>query len=144
MTRINLHPLGVVLIAFLGFASPAHGQLLNPDFETGNFTNWQTSGNCAVMGTFGAGPNAIAPDSGSFQAVLLSQPGSTVAAPLETFLGLAPGAIAALDPVSFGGPTQGSAIKQTITVVAGSTLTIRYNGLPQKFCDTTPEVQALD
>src|ERR1043165_5543242 len=106
-----------VILTFLGI-SQAQGQLLNPGFETGNFTGWNTIGTTSVVGIYGAGPK-VTPASGSFQALIQTdKPGSVTPAALEAWLGITPGSILALDPAS-APVTQGSAIKQTITATAG-------------------------
>jgi subtilisin family serine protease len=98
--------------------------LNNGGFETGDFTGWTTIGITAIKtSSFGQGPTE-----GTFDALITngSLPGGgpdhTV---VEPFLGLAPNALATL----VSNVTNGSAIKQTISVSAGSTLTFDWNFL---------------
>jgi VPDSG-CTERM motif len=57
--------LALTALAALSVAYPARANLIsNPGFETGDFTDWTTSGGASVVGTF----LSVSPHSGSFQA----------------------------------------------------------------------------
>jgi hypothetical protein len=97
----------------------------NSSFETGNFTNWEAIGQTTVEGSdFG-----VSPTNGNHQAVLetLQDTTGVNGADLETFLGLSAGNL-----TSFGA-TEGSVIKQTITVNAGDSLSFDWNFLSDDF-----------
>ncbi len=96
-------------------------------FETGDFTGWTTIGQTSVAtATFGSGPTE-----GTFQALL--QTGGAVGIPasdtaLETFLGIAPGSLDAIDNVdSWTGATEGSAMQVTFTAQAGDVVSFDWN-----------------
>jgi hypothetical protein len=94
--------------------------LNNGGFETGDFTGWTTTGSTAIKtSTFGSGPTE-----GTYDALITNDTGPEHGA-VESFLGLAPNALTTL----VSNVTNGSAIKQTITVSAGSTLTFDWNFL---------------
>jgi len=58
--------LALTAVAALSVAYPASANLImNPGFETGDFTGWTASGDAGVFGTIGG----VAPHSGNFQAV---------------------------------------------------------------------------
>jgi subtilisin family serine protease len=107
--------------------------LPNGNFETGNFTNWETIGVANIeTSSFGSGPVE-----GTSQALLSNTIGAVSDANLETFLGLTPGS---LDGLGNGNATEGSALKRTITVSAGDQLTFDWNfltseGTPSSFND---------
>jgi hypothetical protein len=114
--------------------------LVNGGFESGDFTAWTTLGEARLeTGAYGSGPTE-----GTFQALLLTagpveEAGDTTggAVPvgaLETFLGLPPGS---LDSLSTSPVVEGSAIKRTVTVQAGTVLSFAWNFL-------TNEVTNLD
>jgi len=57
--------LALTAVAALSVAYPAKANLIiNPGFETGDFTGWTTAGDMTIEGTI----NGIAPHSGNFQA----------------------------------------------------------------------------
>ncbi|MBD2255012.1 PEP-CTERM sorting domain-containing protein [Nostoc parmelioides] len=91
----------------------------NGSFETGDFSNWDTTGQATVEGS----SFNVAPADGTYQAVLetLQDETGISSSDLETFLGLSSG--------SLTGSVEGSAIKQTITVNAGDVLTFYWNFL---------------
>ena len=92
----------------------------NGDFESGALApEWDGIGNT----TANTGDGDILPDEGNYQA-RISSSNDVDQTTLETFLELPVGTLDALGP---GNVTSGSAIKQTITAVAGQTLTFRWN-----------------
>ena len=92
----------------------------NGDFESGSLApEWDGIGNT----TANTADGDILPDEGNYQA-RISSSDDVDQASLETFLELPGGTLDALGP---GNVTSGSAIKQTITAVAGQTLTFRWN-----------------
>ncbi|MCZ8191782.1 MAG: PEP-CTERM sorting domain-containing protein [Microcystis sp. LE19-338.1B] len=106
--------------------SPA--AVLNGSFETGNFSDWNTTGQTSVK-TSGFG---VTPVNGSYQAVLQTcvfvgacddNQSLTNASNLESFLGLSGNQLSNLFV------TEGSAIKQTITANAGDVLSFYWNFL---------------
>jgi len=125
----------LAVFAVLRLATAARGQIVNPSFETGDFTNWYTAGNTSVesQATLGEG-NTVGyktPTDGTWAALLQTNNGGdgqsssnvVSAAALETFLGFAPGGLTSQ------GYVNGSAIKQTFTALAGSTLKFDANFL---------------
>ena len=95
---------------------------LNGSFETGSFSSWLTIGDTSIE-TTGFGSN---PTEGTYQALLTNDGGSVTDTDLETFLGLTLGS---LDGLGNGDATQGTAIKQTVTVSAGTQLSFDWNFL---------------
>jgi hypothetical protein len=94
--------------------------LNNGGFETGDFTGWTRIGTTAIKtSSFGTGPTE-----GTYDA-LITNDGGPDHTTVEPFLGLATNALASL----VSNVTNGSAIKQTITVSAGLTLTFDWNFL---------------
>lgn len=95
--------------------------VLNGDFETGDFSNWTTTGQTTVE-DFDFG---VTPADGSYQAVLETlQDQTTVSgSDLESFLGLSSGSL------TTSGVIEGSAIKQTIVAQAGDVLSFSWNFL---------------
>jgi subtilisin family serine protease/subtilisin-like proprotein convertase family protein/uncharacterized protein (DUF2141 family) len=105
-----------------GWVQTYPGNPPNGSFETGDFTSWDTAGNSSMeTAAFGVGPT-----DGTYQALLTNGYGSMSDADLETFLGLSQGS---LDGLGNGDATEGSAIKQTIAVQAGDTLTFDWDFL---------------
>ncbi|HBE54330.1 MAG TPA: hypothetical protein DDW76_37680, partial [Cyanobacteria bacterium UBA11369] len=98
---------------------------LNRSFETGNFTAWQTKGNASIQ----TDAYVTKPTDGTNQALVTNGTGSVSDANLETFLGLASGS---LDLIANGNATEGSAIKQTVTVSAGAKLSFDWNFLTKE------------
>ncbi|OPF17484.1 PEP-CTERM sorting domain-containing protein [Microcystis aeruginosa KW] len=106
----------------------SHAAVVNGSFETGNFSDWNTSGQASLeTSSFG-----VTPVNGSYQAVLQTcvfvgacddnQP-LTNAKDLESFLGLSGNQLSNLSVV------EGSAIKQTITANAGDVFSFSWNFL---------------
>lgn len=106
----------------------SHAAVVNGSFETGNFSDWNTSGQASLeTSSFG-----VTPVNGSYQAVLQTcvfvgacddnQP-LTNAKDLESFLGLSGNQLSNLSVV------EGSAIKQTITANAGDIFSFSWNFL---------------
>ena len=106
----------------------SHAAVVNGSFETGNFSDWNTSGQASVeTSSFG-----VTPVNGSYQAVLQTcvfvgacddnQP-LTNASNLESFLSLSGNQLSNLSVV------EGSAIKQTITANAGDIFSFSWNFL---------------
>ncbi|MDJ0661973.1 MAG: S8 family serine peptidase [Crocosphaera sp.] len=94
----------------------------NGGFETGQFLNWQTLGDTTIeTASFGAGPTE-----GIYQALLTNGVDSVTDTQLENFLGLTSGS---LDSLGNGYATQGSVIKQTLTVKEGTELSFDWNFL---------------
>jgi len=120
--RLACSALSLLLVATI------QAQVTNGGFETGNLTGWTSTGTAAVQGTF----NSQAPNQGSFQAVIRTpQGGTTLKAPLESFLGLASGSLDAFGTIAGGFNNGGSAIKQAaITVAAGAMIQFAWNFLP--------------
>jgi hypothetical protein len=106
--------------------SPA--AVVNGSFETGNFSDWNTSGQASVE----TSSFQVTPVNGSYQAVLQTcvfvgacddnQP-LTNASNLESFLSLSGNQLSNLSVV------EGSAIKQTITANAGDIFSFSWNFL---------------
>jgi hypothetical protein len=114
--------------------------LSNGGFESGDFTAWTILGEARIETVaYGSGPTE-----GTFQALLLTAGpiegegdttgGAVRLGELETFLGLQPGS---LDSISTSRVVEGSAIKRTVTVQAGTVLSFAWNFL-------TNEVTNLD
>jgi hypothetical protein len=113
------------------FHAAAVNSINNGGFEAGTFSGWTLTGgpNSIKTSSFG-----IPPTEGMFDA--LTDNGSGVATgTLETFLGVPSGSLNGLG----NGPVQnGSAFKQTITAVAGQTLSFDWDLLTNEFPgDTT-------
>lgn len=99
--------------------------LTNSSFETGDFSGWTNIGQTTVEDSgFG-----VAPTNGNYQAVLetLNLDTGANANQLESFLELTSGSLTSL------GAIEGSAIKQTITVNAGDSLSFDWNFLSDDF-----------
>jgi hypothetical protein len=120
----NLDP-GTYTVAEMvpaGWVQIYPGNPPNGSFETGDFSSWDTAGSTSIeTAEFGVGPT-----DGTYQALLTNGYSSMSDADLETFLGLAEGS---LDGLGNGDATEGSAIKQTIAVQAGDTLTFDWDFL---------------
>ncbi|MEB3887423.1 S8 family serine peptidase, partial [Lyngbya sp. CCY1209] len=105
-----------------GWQQTYPGSLKNTGFETGDLTGWETRGDTSVKtDAFGSDPTE-----GTYQALVTNGDGSQSDADLEAFLNL-PGGI--LDGLGNGDATEGSAIKQTLTVKAGDEISFDYNFL---------------
>lgn len=106
----------------------SHAAVVNGSFETGNFSDWNTSGQASVE----TSSFQVTPVNGSYQAVLQTcvfvgacddnQP-LTNASNLESFLSLSGNQLSNLSVV------EGSAIKQTITANAGDIFSFSWNFL---------------
>ncbi|MCZ8129303.1 MAG: PEP-CTERM sorting domain-containing protein [Microcystis sp. LE19-114.1B] len=106
----------------------SHAAVVNGSFETGNFSDWNTSGQTSLeTSSFG-----VTPVNGSYQAVLQTcvfvgacddNQSLTNANDLESFLGLSGNELSNLSVV------EGSAIKQTITANAGDIFSFSWNFL---------------
>ena len=106
----------------------SHAAVVNGSFETGNFSDWNTSGQASLeTSSFG-----VTPVNGSYQAVLQTcvfvgacddNQSLTNAKDLESFLGLSVNELSNLSVV------EGSAIKQTITANAGDVFSFSWNFL---------------
>lgn len=106
--------------------SPA--AVVNGSFETGNFSDWNTSGQTSIE----TSSFQVTPVNGSYQAVLQTcfftgacddSQSLTNANDLESFLGLS------VNELSNLGVIEGSAIKQTITANAGDIFSFSWNFL---------------
>ncbi|MEL7313960.1 MAG: S8 family serine peptidase, partial [Cyanobacteria bacterium J06559_3] len=108
---------------------------LGSSFETNDFNGWETIGNARIeTANFG-----VAPPDGDYQALLMNSSSEASDPPvpvteLETFLGLNPGD---LDELSSGTVTEGAAMKQTVTVSAGTELTFDWNFLTNEGSSST-------
>lgn len=125
MTHIGRRTLGALLaaIAIGAGATPAKAAFNNGGFESG-FTSWTTIGGAASITGSQApfGSYVVNPFAGSAMARLT--PGSASAGAVESFLGIASGS---LNGLANGTPTNGTAIMQTITAVAGTVMTFKWN-----------------
>lgn len=102
-------------------------KILNTDFETGDFSDWNIFGNTSVQGNY----EGIDPLEGQYQAVLSNSTGSLSDADIESKLGLSTGA---LDILIGADATEGSAIQLTpIDVQAGETLSFQFNFLTNEY-----------
>ena len=106
----------------------SHAAIVNGSFETGNFSNWNTSGQASVE----TSSFQVTPANGSYQAVLQTcvfvgacddNQSLTNASNLESFLSLSGNELSNLFV------TEGSAIKQTITANAGDVFSFSWNFL---------------
>jgi hypothetical protein len=128
----------LIAVSALFLVSQAQAAIVNGGFETGNYTGWSTIGtNAVVNSTFGTGPVE-----GAFQSLSTTgaRPGVRPASQsaLETFLGLRAGT---LDLFGNGNVFEGSAIKQTISMRTGETLSFSWNFLTDEF---TPDPNFSD
>jgi hypothetical protein len=99
-------------------ANSAQAAILNGGFESGNFSGWNTIGNATIQ----TSSFDVNPTEGTFQALLNTDDPVVSSATIESFLGLASGSLNSA-------ATEGSAIKQSITVNAGDILTFNWNFL---------------
>src|SRR5579871_1907070 len=132
----------IPILLFLVTSLPAHAQVMNGSFETGDFTGWTTTGFTAIEQDTTA-PTAdgnfasfeIHPTSGNFEVLAatdffgVSNPVSPTA--LETFLGLNSGSLNAIASAAIAGDVvdDGSAFKQTLVVTSTSRLSFDWNFL---------------
>ncbi len=104
--------------------------IANGDFETGTLASWDSIGSTKALTGFAVG---TPPPCGAFQGGVSSGatgpfgPSSITVGPLEAFLGVSSGSLNALTPPN--AVTVGSAIRQTISVAAGDTLSFDWNFL---------------
>jgi hypothetical protein len=114
--------------------SPA--AVVNGSFETGNFSDWNTSGQASVENS----SFQVTPVNGNYQAVLQTcvfvgacddNQSLTNANDLESFLDLSGNQLSNLSVV------EGSAIKQTITANAGDVLSFYWNFLTDEDANNT-------
>ena len=127
--------LGLTSISYLSAIAPIQAQVINGDFETGDFTGWMrietflndpdpivTEGDLTSVRTSAYGTS---PKSEPYQALMNFPDPNTIAFAdeLEEFLGLSDGTFDSL------GATSGSAIKQVINVTTPSILSFSYNFL---------------
>ena len=121
------------LISFatlFGLESSAQAIVLNGGFESGDFSGgWIPIGNSSIV----TDAYGVTPTEGEFQALITTRSGSvpdtcSQFSPvcLESFLELPVGSLDTLVPE---GVIEGSAIKQTLTVQAGETLSFSWNFL---------------
>jgi len=117
------YTLALVLIMLLTMSAPAIAGIVNPGFETGDFTGWTTDGNVAVV-TAGCSTiypfHCAAPYSGNYMALLTS--GAISIAQLDADLGVMIEAV-------YPNATYGSAIWQTVFVNAGTPLSFAVDFL---------------
>jgi subtilisin family serine protease len=105
----------------------------NKSFETGDFTSWETKGDASIQtDAFKSGPT-----DGIYDALITNGTGSFSDSNLETFLGLATGKF---DSLGNGNATEGSVVKKTLTVSAGTKLSFDWNfltseGTPSSYND---------
>ena len=124
MKKLGLFLCTLVLVFGVAMGASA-ATITNGSFELG-FTGWDTIGDVSVQNSsFGSGPT-----DGVAQMLIETGPASVDDAALESFLGLVPGM---LDAMGTSDVTQGSAIKQDITVQAGEILTFDWNFLTDDF-----------
>jgi len=104
------------------FDMPPLGPYAGEDFE-GNLDAWQIIGDASILdSSIGTDPAEGLQQGGL--TTINSRGGNVTDASMETFLGLAPGS---LDALNGGNATSGSAMKQAILVEAGDRLTFEYN-----------------
>ncbi len=117
----------IVLITAMAVGGSAHAlSLTNGGFETGTFNGWMTTGDTSIQtAAFGTGPSE-----GTFQALMTTDDGSVFDGSLTSFFGLPVGTF---DTLAGENATEGSGIKQTITVAAGETLSFDWNFLTDEF-----------
>lgn len=108
--------LGAMAIGFAA-AQPAKAAITNGGFEGfPDFTGWQQIGNTTIQDS-----TYHTPTEGSVQALLTNGTGAVTAASLESFLNLTAGTLTSK------GATNGSGIKQSITVAAGDVVTFNFD-----------------
>lgn len=113
----------VIFFAFMALlcCNSVNAAIVNGSFESG-FTGWTTTGTTSIENASWG----INPTDGS-QYARMSAFGTVTDSQLETFLGLSSGTLDSLLP---GANAQyGSAIKQTVYLTAGETLTFNWNFL---------------
>lgn len=121
MHKISVLAAATVIGLIVSTAKTGNAAILNSSFETGDFSQWETTGQATVEdSSFG-----LEPSNGTYQAVLetLQDTTGTSGADLESFLGLTAGSLTS------SGVTEGSAIKQTFVANAGDILTFQWDFL---------------
>lgn len=121
MLKLTLLTLSSVAALVFGDVLKVSAAVLNSSFESGNFQSWSTAGQVTVEdANFG-----VTPQDGTYQAVLETLQDTTEVggSDLENFLGLTVGSLTDL------GVTEGSAIKQTVTLKAGDIISFSWNFL---------------
>jgi hypothetical protein len=114
----------------VGLAAPAGADIINPSFETGNTSGWNTVGDVSVVtSSFG-----VTPTDATYQILLTTGSGSVTTSATESAMGLGSGVLQSIfdnDVTSTGsGPTEGSAFQQTFEVTAtGDKLSFDFNFL---------------
>jgi hypothetical protein len=117
--------LAAVLMMALMAARPAAALLItNPSFETGDFTGWTTTGALSVVPSYTT-QNALVYGPTHGTSFALGQTQGDIN--LDGFFGLAPGTFNTYCTVGNCGYTSGSALKQTVGLLAGET--IRFDWL---------------
>lgn len=121
MRKISVITAATVIGLIVSTAKMGSAAILNSSFETGDFSQWETTGQATVEdSSFG-----LEPSNGTYQVVLetLQDTTGTSGSDLESFLGLTSGSLTS------SGVTEGSAIKQTFVANAGDVLTFQWNFL---------------
>lgn len=123
-----------VMGVWLAQCGTASAQFLNSGFETGGFDDWFLSGTGYVVGTVGT--PGIAPVQGNFHAGISTAANSTFGPngsfsdldALDTMFGLSIGTILGVKPANASDTVfNGSAIMQSVTVTAGTTVSLSWN-----------------
>lgn len=133
---------------FISLSSTAHAAVINPGFESGDFTGWSSIGEILIAGPLAgsvpsSGPgtvydaygNIVSPGAvtftgtGSYQALLgtgldTNDPDPVSAGLVESFFGLPSGTLALM---TASVPSDGSGIKQDISVNAGDSLAFDWS-----------------
>src|SRR5690606_21628887 len=106
--------------SLVALGGTARAQVLNGSFESGDFTGWEALGATSVV----SASAGVQPTDGTFQASIATGTGAVPAAEIEAFAGLPAGALAA---VSDHSATEGSAVRQTVTLGAGESVSLDWN-----------------
>lgn len=115
----------IALCAALFGASALAAPLQNGGFETGTFSPWTTTASGVTVGGTTGG---VAPQEGSFQAVINTPASGTVfQGGLESFLGLAGGTLSSYNNGGVGG---GNAFAQSFDITNGQSITFKWDFLP--------------
>lgn len=133
----------LVSLIFLAPGEASAASLVNGGFA-GSFNGWQTIGDASIQSFESVG---IDPTEGDFQALLsttsrtddnfnLSGVDAADVSDLEIFLGLKSGSLDSLRNGGLFPVEEGTAIKQTFTAEAGSTLNFDFNFLTDEFANS--------